>query len=455
MLVVVLILCARVLVPFYREAVGMSAYEYFGNRFGTPTRVYSSIAFGLGHFGKMGFVYYLVALTANTITGWNIDLIILGIGIVTVYYTVVGGIEAVVWTDVIQGLVMWVGIFLCLIYLLFLPPGGPSAVFQVAWENHKFSLGDLTSDFSHATIPVLVLYGLFWYLQKYSADQTIVQRYLLAKSDASALRGIAYGAFQTVPLWLLFMLIGTCTWAFYHITGTALPAHVTKPDQVFPHFLATQLPVGASGLFLASLMAAAMSTLASDLNCIAVVGVEDVYRRLRPQSTDAQRLRMGKWLVAAFGVLGIGMAEILAHSSGGALSMWFAVSAILSGGLAGLFLLAFFSSRANRQGVYWGIGACLLFTGWATLTSSNSRVLDLGSWNYPWHELTIGAVGHAVLAAVGYSASWAYRDHEDDRTITVWSWMRSRKQAPELALAGKKDGARRCASRLHHTDTPL
>jgi SSS family solute:Na+ symporter len=431
MLLIVLGLTGSILIPFYREAVGMSAYEYFGKRFGTPTRIYASIAFSLGHFGKMGFVYYLVALTANSVSGWNIDAIIILVGIVTIYYTLIGGIEAVIWTDVVQGFIMWAGIFVCLGYLLFLPPGGPAAVFSVAAENGKFSLGSTDWDFSKSTIPVLVLYGFFWYLQKYSADQTLVQRYLVAKSDKSALRGVAFGALQTVPVWVLFMLIGTCTWAFYKLTNIALPAFVTKSDQVFPHFLATQIPPGMAGIFLAAMMAAAMSTLASDLNCIAVVGTEDIYRTLKPASTDAQRLRAGKILVAVFGTLGIGMAEILAHSTGGALEMWFSVSAILSGGLAGLFLLAFLSRRANRHGVYAGIIACVAFTTWATLTSGQNKILDLGGLSYPWHELTIGAVAHLVLWGVGYGASLLVGNREESELsrVTIWHWLHDRKQA--------------------------
>ncbi len=174
-----------------------------------------------------------------------------------------------------------------------------------------------------------------------------------------------------------------------------------------------------------------MSTLASDLNCIAVVGTEDFYRLLRPQATDRQRLRVGKILVGVFGVLGVATALVLAHTSGGALSMWFSVSAVLSGGLAGLFLLAFLSRRATRKGVYAGIAACVAFTTWATLTTAKNRVLDLGSFNYPWDDLTIGAVAHLVLLGVGYPASLLLGEPEAGELsqVTIWRWLRNRRQA--------------------------
>ncbi len=433
MVVVVLGLVGAVIIPFYREAVGMSAYEYFGRRFGRPTRVYSSIAFTLAHFSKMGFVVYLLGLTINSMTGWPVDVVILVVAAATIFYTVIGGLEAVIWADVIQGFVIWVGVIVCLGYLLFLPEGGPAAVMRVAAENHKFSLGSAAADFSKPTLVVLVVYGFFWYLQRYVADQTVVQRYLVAKSDRAALKGVSFGAVLCVPVWTLFMLIGTCTWAFYKLTGEKLPSFITKADQVFPYFLSTHLPAGMAGLFMASLTGAAMSMLASDLNSLAVVGVEDLYRLMRPASTDKQRLRLGKLIVAVIGLMAAGTAVILAHTKGSALSMWFSVSAVVSGGLAGLFLLAFLSRRAHRKGVYVGIAACWAFTIWATLTMGEKRWVDLGPYNFPWHDYMVGAIGHVILLVVGYTGSLLLADSatadERIRNATLWHWLHERRTA--------------------------
>lgn len=427
----VLVLVGFVIIPFYRHVVGMSTYEYFQKRFGRPARVYASIAFALAHFSKMGFVFYLMALTINSITGWNIDSVILGVGAVMIFYTLIGGIEAVIWTDVIQAFITWVGVFICVGYLLFLPSGGPAAVFRVAAENGKFHLGSASLDFHTPTVVVLILYGFFWYLQRYTADQTVVQRYLVAKSDRGALKGVALGATLCVPVWAVFMLIGTCTWSFYRLTGEKLPAYITKADQVFPHFVATHLPAGVAGLFMATLVGAAMTMLASDLNCLVVVAVEDYYRALRPQATDRRRLRMAKALVAVVGALSAAAALILAHTTGSALAMWFAVSAIVSGGLAGLFLLAFLSRRANRQGAYIGIAASLACTIWAVLT--RRKLVDLGPLNFGWDELMIGAVGHAVLFGVGYAASLLFRNRQPEtdpgRDLTLWRWLAQRRAA--------------------------
>ena len=277
MILVVLVLVGFIIVPFYREAVGMSAYEYFGKRFGTPARLYSSLAFALAHFSKMGFIFYTLALVVSSMTGWPLNQVILWVGAVTIFYSLIGGLEAVIWTEVIQGVLKSTGALICLGYLFLYTPGGPSASFKLAWENSKFSLGSTAFDFSKPTVIVLVLYGFFWYVQKYVADQTVVQRYLVARSHRDALKGITLGAVLCVPVWALFMLVGTMLWSFYRLTGEQLPAYITKPDQVFPYFLTTHIPAGLAGLFIAALMAAAMSGLASDLNCLAVVCVEDFY----------------------------------------------------------------------------------------------------------------------------------------------------------------------------------
>ncbi|MBI4893627.1 MAG: sodium:solute symporter [Acidobacteria bacterium] len=427
----VLVLSGSVIIPFYRHAVGMSAYEYFEKRFGRPTRVYASLAFTLAHFSKMGFVFYLMALTINSITGWSIDWVIVVTGAVMVFYTLIGGIEAVIWTDVIQSFVCWAGVFVCLGYLLFLPPGGPAAVFRLAAENHKFNLGLPGWSFSEPTLPVLILYGFFWYLQRYTADQTLVQRYLVAKSDRAALKGVSLGALLCLPVWALFMLVGTCTWAFFRLTGEKLPAYITKADQVFPYFIGTHLPAGVSGLFMAALIGAAMTMLASDLNSLTVVATEDFYRAARPHSTDADRLNAARILVVVVGSLAALTALILAHTTGSALQMWFAVSAIVSGGLAGLFLLAFLSRRTNRYGAYAGIAASFLVTMWAVLTK-NGKILNLGPLNYTWDDLMIGAVGHVTLLIVGFTVSLLIHpptDSDAPATMTLWGYLAHRRSA--------------------------
>jgi len=264
----------------------------------------------------------------------------------------------------------------------------------------------------------------------------MVQRYLAAKSDKAALKGVFLGAALCIPVWTLFMLLGTQLWAFYQLTGEQLPSYVVKGDQVFPYFIRTHIPPGLAGLFVAALFGAAMATLSSDLNCLSLVAVEDFYRKLFPDATDQRRLRVAKYFVAVCGLLTAAFAIRLAYSRETALSLWYTISAIVAGGLAGLFLLAFLSDRANRYGCYIGIFASLAFTSWATLTLNGGKILDLGQYNFPLHDYTIGAIGHMVLLSVGYLASFFFRNSDTGpEALTLWRWRRRSLQLNHLSLA--------------------
>jgi SSS family solute:Na+ symporter len=435
MFVAVLGLAGTVVVPFFRHVVHVSAYEYFGRRFGTGVRLYSSLAFAIGHFCKMSFVFYLLALTLSSTTGWPLDRVILATAMITIFYTMLGGVEAVVWCDVVQGFVLWTGILLSIGFLLFLPPQGPHAVLSDAWHHGKMSLGSTALRFDQPTIVVLVLYGFFFYLQKYTADQTVVQRYLLARSDRSALRGVGLGAVLCLPVWTAFMLIGSLLWSFYRVTGEKLPSTIHKADQVFPHFLVTHIPAGLSGLFIAALLGSAMSMLSSDMNCLAAVAVEDFYNLSRPQSNDRQRLKAGKAIVVLSGFAAAGSAWVLAHSQGSALSLYYTITAIVAGGLAGLFLLAFLFERATRRGAIAGIVANLLFTLWAVFTMGG-KPIDMGRFNFPWHDYMIGAIGHIVLLAVGIVFSLLPGGTAPAAPhLTLRGWLVARKITAEQPLS--------------------
>ncbi|MGH9355081.1 MAG: sodium:solute symporter family transporter, partial [Terriglobia bacterium] len=195
------------------------------------------------------------------------------------------------------------------------------------------------------------------------------------------------------------------------------------------------------GLFLASLFGAAAATVSSDLSCLSVVAVEDFYRRLYPHSSDKQRLRVGKLFVATFGVIAIFFAIQLAHSQGTALSLWYTLSAIVAGGLAGLFLLAFLSRRSNGKGVILGIIANLLFTTYATLTAGGGKLLNLGRFNFRLHSYMIGVIGNIVLLAVGYLASLIFTAEIRSQDMTLWGWLKRKREgtlgAPSSGQASK------------------
>lgn len=424
MMIGVLALVGTVIIPFFRNVVGMSAYEYFEKRFGPGVRMYASFTFAVGNFSKMAVVQYLLALTIGSMMGWRTLPIIAIVSMATVLYTLLGGMEAVVWTDVLQSVVLWTGLLVTLGFLLLMPSSHPRELFSLAAGAHKFSLGTTAWTLSKPGILVLSLYGFFFYLQKYTADQTLVQRYLVARTDREALRGVALGALLCVPVWTLFMLVGTLLWSYYHLTAEKFPAYIHRPAQIFPYFLSTHFPPLLVGLILASLVGAAMASMASDLNCISVVAVEDFYRKARPGATDRDLLRAARFSVAIFGVLTMAFATMLIHAHGTVLSVYYAITGIVAGGLAGLFLLAFVSRRARGSGVWTGVVVSLAFTIWATLTAKGGEFVNLGNWNYTWHPYLIGVVGNVLLFVFGYVASvvWHGRGTVGEE-LTMWAWF--------------------------------
>ncbi len=431
---VVLVFIVWFIVPMYRHFIGLSAYEYFEKRFGYLGRLYSSLAFIMAHFTKMGSVFYLLALALASMAGMNTYHVIIVLGIITIIYTLVGGIEAVIWSDVIQGGILVGGGLICVFVLLFGPQAGPGAVLQRAWENGKMSMGPYDRSFTRLTFWVMALNGVFYAIQKYGTDQTIVQRFLVAKSDKGAIRAALMGTFLCVPVWTLFIFIGTLLWAYYQQPSMQLPADVTG-DKVFPFFIMSQLPPGVTGLILAALISAAMSSLDSDLNCLAAVGVEDYYKRFKTDATDRQCLTLGKIIVTVCGLFAIGIACLYVHFGGKAvLGTIFALYAIFSGGIAGIFALAFFTVRANRKGLTVGIIACTLFTAYALLTSTKfdlggpekECILDLGQLNFTHHKYMLGVYSHLVLFVVGYVASFFFRADKDTREMTLYGWLARR-----------------------------
>jgi SSS family solute:Na+ symporter len=431
MVVVVLSFLVWFVVPLYRKVIGISAYEYFEKRFGFLARLYGSLGFALTHFSKMGTVFFLLSLALASMTGWNTYGIIWILGIGIIILTMMGGIEAVIWLDVIQGFMLILGGIVCAAILLFLPEGGPVAVISAALEHEKIGFAPYKWDLVNLTFIVMFLNGIFYGIQKYGTDQTIVQRYLTARSDKGAVKAALMGVWLSLPVWTLFMFIGTLLFVYYQVYNNPLPPD-TRPDAVFPYFIISVLPVGVTGLVLAALIAAAISSLDSDLNCLAAVGVDDYYKRFKPESSDKQRLMAGKTIVLISGFASLIIASIyVSAGSKGVLGIVFGLYAIFSGGIAGLFLLGLFSKRANKEGLYVGLVVCIIFTAYAMLTSTSFTIagekrllLDLGSWNFTHHKYMLGVYSHLIVIVVGYVASLFFPAREIDENLTIYKWIK-------------------------------
>ena len=414
-----LLLVTRILV-FYRHTLRMSAYEYLGTRFGYPTQAYASFAFGMSRILDMSLTFYFLAIAIAYLTDWDIWWVILGIGLGTLLYTLVGGIGAVVWTDVIQAVLLVGGGIVCLLTVLFTLPEGASQILSTAWQGGKFSWGNWEFSLLQNNVWLYLIAGSIWTVQNFCTNQNMVQRYLLARSDREAKRAAVAGISACLPVWLIFMFLGACLWGFYELGTDSMPAEVMAvKDNILPYFIKSYLPHGIIGVMLAALMAAAMSSLDSDLNSVGAVVVQNFYRPLWPESTDSQQLLMGRVVVVVAGVSSIVMAKQWIGIES-LVEFGVSLTAIFSGGVVGLFGLGFLFRRATARGAYVGIFACVLFTAWATLTSirlpnMESPLLDLGSCNYTGVPLLIGILGHVVLVSLGLATSFLTKPK--DRTV--------------------------------------
>lgn len=431
MVPIVLLSMIWYIVPLYRKVIGLSTYEYFEKRFGSFVRYYCSLGFVLTHFSKMGTVFFLLALALANMTGVNTFVIISIIGFAIILLALLGGIEAVIWLDVIQGFMLFGCGIACLVIILFSVQGGPAEVWHIAKASGRTGFGPYDLNFKKLTFIVMAVNGIFYGIQKYGTDQTIVQRYLTAKSDKSAIRASLMGVVLIVPVWTLFMFIGTALFVYYK--QHPLPAGM-RPDSVFPYFIVNNLPVGVVGLIVSSLVSAAICSLGADLNCLAAVGLEDYYKKIRPGKSDKEYLKVSRWLVVFAGIGALLIASLyLAAGDEGVLGIVFTLYAIFSGGIAGIFLLALFAPRANRQGVTIGIVVCIIFTAYAFLTSTQigqvgnkHLLLDIGSYNFSHNKLMLGVYSHLVVIIIGYFASLFFPKPLIDKSLL---WINTRKIA--------------------------
>jgi len=389
---------ARWFIPLYRNRIQTTAYEHLERRFGYWARAYAGASLILLQIGRVAVVLYLVALAMAQLLGWPIHWVILGLGALTLVYTAIGGFAAVIWTDVVQSLVLLVGAVLCLILLLAQIPGGWETVSRVTAEQQKFELGSLDWDLLQQGFWVIFLFGLVENLRNFGIDQNYVQRFLSARSDREAVRSLWLGGLLYIPVSALFFLIGTLLFVYYQAVPTPeLPA---KPDQVFPFFIVEQIPTGLVGILIAAILAAGMSTLDSSLNSSATVWAMDFYRRkLRPDADDARLLWTTRLTTVVVGIVGTG-ASLAMIQVKTALDVWWEISAIFGGGMLGLFLLGLLVPRANGRSALAATALGIGVIAWGTL----GRDLPAESaWPaFPVHTMLIGLSGTLTILVSGW-----------------------------------------------------
>ena len=357
---------ARYFVPFYRSQDSISAYSFLENRFGPWARIYASSCYLLTQIARTGSILYLLALPMNVLLGWHIQTIIVVTSVAIVLYSMLGGMKAVIWTEAIQGIILIGGALVCMFILLFDMPGGPVQTFSIAMEDGKFSLGSFGSSLNESTFWVCLIYGIFTNLQNYGIDQSYVQRYHTAKNEKEAKFSALFGGYLFIPVSAVFFMIGTGLYAFYKVHPGILPDGV-RADYVFPFFIVNELPVGLTGLLIASIFAAGMSTIATSVTSSSTIILTDYYQRFRKHAGNRERM-----LVLKLSSVGVGVAGILVAfafmSVQSALDAWWALASIFSGGMLGLFLLGYISKKARNFDAVLGVVCGVILVCWIVIS---------------------------------------------------------------------------------------
>lgn len=419
-------IAVKYFVPFYRASGSISAYSHLEERFGPWARTYTMVCFLLTQLARMGSIFFGIALSLQALTGYDMVVIMIVMGICIVSYTVLGGLEAVIWTEVFQAILLTLGALLILYLILMNVDGGTKSIIAIGMQDNKFSLGSLDTDMVGASFWVILLYGFFINLNNFGMDQNYVQRYHAASSAKEAAKSIWLCVKLYIPTSLLFFIIGTGLYAYYQqnpeltsllrhqaaierlhvgasdaeINALAKTLQVSDfGDKVMPHFMVTMIPVGLVGLVVSAILAAAMSTISSGMNASATVFTEDIYKRyIRPKSTNKQTLRILFISTAFFGLLGIvtGITMIGVQSI---LDLWWELSGIFAGGMLGLFLLGLISKKTGNSEAIAATVIGVMVIIWMTLTSLIPEHYSF--LKYPLHANMIIVIGTLVIFLSG------------------------------------------------------
>ena len=434
-------IAVRFFLPYYRKTGEVSAYAHLEHRFGAWARMYASFFYILTQLARIGVVMYLMALPLSILLGCDIRIIIVITGISVTVYSFVGGIVAVIWTDALQAIILMIGAAVCALLILFNMPQGPQQVFQVAAENHKFSLGSFGSSFTESTFWVVLIYGIIINLQNFGIDQSYIQRYISSKNDTEARKSVWLGGLLYLPVSAIFFFIGTGLFAFYqahpkdlsHIRQQVAEQQLLQEkidsnhedyssqvherassitdteigDRVFPYFIGSMLPVGIRGLLVAAIFAAAMSTISTSLNSSATLIASDWYQRyMNPNASEKKFMSALYTATILWGVLGTGLSLLLINVTS-ALDAWWILSGILGGGMLGLFLLGLISRKANNPIAATAVILGLLLIAWMTMSPRMKSWPD--SLQSHFHAFLIPVFGTLTILITGLLLQFIFR----------------------------------------------
>ncbi|MEM9018475.1 MAG: sodium/solute symporter, partial [Verrucomicrobiota bacterium] len=395
-----ILICAPLVVfaiiPRFRQLDVTSAYEFLETRFHLVIRLFAAVSFVLFQIGRMAIVMYLPALALATITPLTVSQCILVMGVLSIVYCALGGLEAVVWTDAIQSIVLLGGALLSFGIILGNLEGGWSEFVSIGTADDKFRWADFdfgATSYLATAFWVVLLGGIGSSLIPYSSDQAVVQRYISTPSEKKAKNAVWLNAALATLATVLFFCLGTGLYAFYKSHPASLDP-TFQTDAILPLFIARELPVGLAGIVIAAIFAAAQSTISSSMNSTATVIVTDFARRLTKRKWDESMwLRLARVFTVVLGMLGTVSALVLAWSDiESAWQTFLLIIGFAMGPLCGLFLLAMFVPRAGTTAA-----AAAAFIGVA--------ILVWARFGTEMHGLLYAPLGVSATLLVGIAVS--------------------------------------------------
>lgn len=339
--------------PFFRKLNITTAYEYLEKRFNISVRLFGSTSFVLFQLVRMGIVVYLPALALSTVIGMNIYLAIIIMGILAVAYTYMGGIEAVIWTDVIQVLVLIIGLIVGIIYII-VDLGSISYIFDTAIADNKFKMFDWRLSYTEVVTWSLFIGSFALNFAPYTTDQAVIQRYMTTANEKESRKSIWLNGIISIPAGILIFTLGTFLYVYFKNHPDYLVVGMQN-DGIFPLFISNHLPQGIAGLVIAGIYSASMSSLDSSMHSISTVVTVDYYQRFSKKYTEEKGLKIAKYITVFVGLLGTLIACLMAAFPVKSLFFFFQeVIGLFGSALTGIFALGIFVKKANWKGTLIG-----------------------------------------------------------------------------------------------------
>lgn len=447
---------SKIFLPFYRRNKCTSAYEYLEARFGNGVRTYVSVCFVIGQVMRIATILYLVSLVFQQMTGATPYACILMGGCVIAIYAVLGGVSAIVWAQFLQAFLLWFGAILCFVIMIKNIDGGLGAVFSIGWADGKFMLGDLNTAtgkiepskwFSiwDKAIIMMLINGLAAWVFEYSGNQNVVQKYVSAKNPREAFKSIWICCACSVPTWAFFMLVGTSLYVFFQQHPDPMADAIrtglggAKAESILPYFCVKMIPTGLAGIVIAGILAAAMSASSASISGISAVFITDIYRRHLVKSANERHYVLAARLTSAISCLLMMGGAVLFYAFSDLTLQDFGtkLGSILGGGIFGVYVLGFLTTRGTGRSLAVGIGATLLFSiymavmEFAKVTPEwfmDTLGCSLGTAQLllkPVHIYYVGLAGNFITFILAYLVSSLFERKRDLPGLTFWTQIGS------------------------------